>query len=634
LVALPKITIDDVTITEGAAQGAPGGSVSAHFSVSLSQPSGNTVTVDYATTNGTASAGTDFGTLNSTIPPSGVISFAANQSYRDISIGPAAATAPYIPVINDALVEPAKTFTVTLSSPSAGGQLIGTSSAVVTITSDDVSVTPGPNTVQLSTTSAAVNEGASLVLSVTRTGTLTGTASVSWAAGNGSAIAGTDYGVSGNATPPSGTLSWAANDGASKTLVIPTINDAVVEGAKTFTVALSNPVGTGVAIGTNASANVTLNDNDSGIAFVATGYTVAENVASITLQVKRVGPSTAAASVQWSTADGTANAGQDFGLRGSAAQRTGTLSWVAGDLTVKTITVPILNDSIAEGTEIFTVRLSTPSAGFSISGSSTATVTITDDDAPPSSKIAFSQPKYVVLENGGAAQLTVNRVDAGGGFGTTATVRYATQAGTALAASDFTAVSGTLTWAAGDSSSKTITVPIVNDAVAEPPESFKVVLSSPSAGTGIATPDATVLILDDDEVFPPDGAIPSDWVAPAGAQGSWHVSNDPGAYEGALSLRSDSIDDNEHAEIQVARTFAAGTITFRVKVSSEAGFDFLRFYVDGVAVSSWSGTTNTGWQLYSYALPAGAHTLKWAYEKDASASLGQDAAWIDGVTLP
>jgi len=159
-------------------------------------------------------------------------------------------------------------------------------------------------------------------------------------------------------------------------------------------------------------------------------------------------------------------------------------------------------------------------------------------------------------------------------------------------------------------------------------------LTTSSAGTGIATPDATVLILDDDELFPPDGAIPSDWTAPAGAAGSWHVSNEPGAYEGAVSLRSDSIDDNEHAEIQVARTFVAGSVTFRVKVSSEAGFDFLRFYVDGVPVASWSGTTNTGWQLYSYTLPAGAHILKWAYEKDASASLGEDAAWIDAVMLP
>ena len=595
---------------------------------------GTAASVTYTAANGTAVAGTDYGTLGSASAPAGVVAFAANQAYRDITIGPVAATAPYIPVINDTLAEPSKAFTVTLSSPSAGTTLAGTTSATVTIASDDVAVTPGPNTLQFAAATAIVNEGANLVLSVRRTGTTTGTASVKWTAANGSAVAGTDFGAAGNATPPSGTLSWAANDAAAKSIVIPVINDATVEGTKTFTVGLSNPVGTSVTVGTIASVNVTINDNDSGLAFVAPVYTVAENGGSVTLQVKRVGPSTAAATVHWATANGSANAGQDFGTLNTALQRSGTLSWLAGDVAVKSIVIPILNDAIAEGPETFTVTLSTPSTGILLSSPATATVTINDDDAPPSSKLSFSQPKYVVLENGGAVTLTVNRVDAGGGFGASASVRYATVAGTALATSDFTSKAGTLTWAAGDSSPKTIVVPITNDAIAEPPESFKVTLSTASAGTGIATPEATVLILDDDEAFPPDGAIPSDWVAPAGAQGSWHVSNDPGAYEGALTLKSDSIDDNERAEIQVARTFAAGTVSFRAKVSSEAGFDLLRFYVDGVPMASWSGTTSAAWQLYSYTLPAGAHTLKWAYEKDASASVGQDAAWIDAVVLP
>ncbi|HEX4934547.1 MAG TPA: Calx-beta domain-containing protein, partial [Gemmatimonadaceae bacterium] len=414
---------------------------------------------------------------------------------------------------------------------------------------------------------------------------------------------------------------------------IPLINDTVVESAKTFTVALSSPVGTGVAIGTNATVNVTLNDNDSGVAFVAPTYSAAEGVASVTLTVRRMGPATAAASVRWTTADGTATAGQDFGTNGSATQRSGSLSWAAGDATSRTIVIPILNDTLAEGTETFTVSLNTPS-GVVLGSPSSATVSIADNDSPPATELRFSQPKYVVLENGGNAVLTVNRVDKGGGFGTSATVRYATQAGTAAATSDFTAKSGTLTWAAGDSAAKTIAIPIVNDAVAEAPEMFKVLLSAPSAGTGVGTPDASVLILDDDEIFPPDGVIPNDWVMPAGADGTWHVSNDPGPFEGAASVKSDSIDDGQSAEIQVARTFGAGNVSFRVKVSSEPGFDVLRFYVDGVAVGSWSGTTVTGWQAFSYPLTAGAHTLKWAYEKDASGSLGQDAAWIDAVVLP
>jgi len=81
-------------------------------------------------------------------------------------------------------------------------------------------------------------------------------------------------------------------------------------------------------------------------------------------------------------------------------------------------------------------------------------------------------------------------------------------------------------------------------------------------------------------------------------------------------------------------TFAAGNVSFRVKVSTEPSFDVLSFYVDGVEKGSWSGTSVAGWQLFSTPVTAGSHTLRWSYEKDVSASMGQDAAWIDAVTLP
>jgi hypothetical protein len=213
-------------------------------------------------------------------------------------------------------------------------------------------------------------------------------------------------------------------------------------------------------------------------------------------------------------------------------------------------------------------------------------------------------------------------------------VSFATVAGTALAGSDFTARTGTLNWGAGESGTKTLSIVIANDAIAESPESFIVRLGSPSAGASITNGDATVLIVDDDEAFPALGAFPDGWTTPAAAAEGWSVSNEAGAFEGAFSLRSDAIGDNEAAQVEVARTFAAGSVAFRVRVSSEAGFDFLRFYVDGVKVAEWSGTANTAWQQFATPLTAGAHTLRWSYEKDGSASLGTDAAWLDAVTLP
>jgi hypothetical protein len=196
---------------------------------------------------------------------------------------------------------------------------------------------------------------------------------------------------------------------------------------------------------------------------------------------------------------------------------------------------------------------------------------------------------------------------------------------------------GTLTWASGDSAPKNIAVPIVNDSIAESPETFKVTLSNVTPGTRIATPSATVLIVDDDEVFPPQGAFPANWVTPAAATAGWSVSNDPGAFEGVFTLKSEAIADNQTAQTSLTGTFVAGTVSFRVRVSSEQDFDLMRFYVDGVLqpAAQWSGTaTSATWQLYSVPLTAGLHTLTWSYEKDGSASLGQDAAWIDAVTTP
>jgi hypothetical protein len=588
--------------------------------------------VNFTTSNGTAIAGTDFGTAGSIAQVTGTLAFAANQAYRDIYVGSTIATTPYIRVINDAVSEGPKTFNVTLSSPT-GGAVLGTGTqAVVTINSEDVTVTPGPNTLAFASATAVATEGSpSITLSVRRSGTMTGTASVSWSAANGSAVAGTHFGVAGNTTAPSGTLSWAANETAAKNIVIPLLNDTIAESAKTFTVALSGPAGTGVSIGTISAVTVTLNDNDGGVALASSAYSVNEAGGSVTLQVRRSGATSGAASVRWTTANGTAAAGQDFGDTRTATQLSGVLSWLAGDASVKNIVIPVINDTMAEGAEAYTETLNTPS-GVAIVSPSSATVTIVDNDAPPATELRFSQPKYVVLENGGNVTLTVNRIDVGGGFGASATATFSTVAGTALATSDFTTRTGTLTWAAGDSSPKTIVIPIVDNAIAEPTEAFKVTLSGAS-GTGVGTPEASVVILDDDEAFPAEGAIPEGWVMPTGADGTWHVSSDPGPYEGALSLKTDSIDDGQGAEIQVAGV-GPGTVSFRVKVSSEAGFDVLRFYVDGVAVASWSGTTVAGRQAFTYAMPAGSHTLKWAYEKDGSVSMGQDAAWIDAVVLP
>jgi len=73
------------------------------------------------------------------------------------------------------------------------------------------------------------------------------------------------------------------------------------------------------------------------------------------------------------------------------------------------------------------------------------------------------------------------------------------------------------------------------------------------------------------------------------------------------------------------------TFSFRWRVSSEGNYDFLALMLDDVLVDYISGEVD--WTSRSVTIPAGSHRLTWAYIKDESISLGQDAAWLDQVVL-
>ena len=74
------------------------------------------------------------------------------------------------------------------------------------------------------------------------------------------------------------------------------------------------------------------------------------------------------------------------------------------------------------------------------------------------------------------------------------------------------------------------------------------------------------------------------------------------------------------------------TLSFYYKVSSELGYDFLKFYLDGAELGRWSG--NKDWTKVSYPVMVGEHSFSWVYEKDEATVSGQDAAWIDYIQFP
>ena len=101
---------------------------------------------------------------------------------------------------------------------------------------------------------------------------------------------------------------------------------------------------------------------------------------------------------------------------------------------------------------------------------------------------------------------------------------------------------------------------------------------------------------------------------------------------GSFAAASGTITDNQTSSMSNSMNCASGTVSFGYKVSSESGYDYLRFYIDGTQQGSWSGTV--GWSTASYAVSAGQHTFEWRYTKDVSVSSGSDKAWVDNIVFP
>ncbi len=104
-------------------------------------------------------------------------------------------------------------------------------------------------------------------------------------------------------------------------------------------------------------------------------------------------------------------------------------------------------------------------------------------------------------------------------------------------------------------------------------------------------------------------------------------------YAGQYCSRSGTITHNQSSTMQLhLQVLEDGTVSFARRVSSEADYDYLRFYIDDVEMGAWSG--NLPWSVVSYPVSEGAHTLTWTYQKDDFVSEGTDRAWVDDVVLP
>ncbi len=104
------------------------------------------------------------------------------------------------------------------------------------------------------------------------------------------------------------------------------------------------------------------------------------------------------------------------------------------------------------------------------------------------------------------------------------------------------------------------------------------------------------------------------------------------AHDGVDAAQSGTLADNQESWVQSTMTTGPGTLTFWWKVSSEEGYDYLEFYLDGV-LQSGRIAGEVDWTQQTYKLAAGTHELRWRYSKDEAVSGGLDRAWVDQVSF-
>ena len=300
--------------------------------------------------------------------------------------------------------------------------------------------------------------------------------SVNYATANLTANAGQDY----RAT--AGTFTFESGE-AVKYLVVPLVNDAVLEPAEEFRVALSN-ASEGGLLGTPNLTTVTITDTDNVVQVGSASYPTPENAAFVQVSLTR-GESRSVDTVDLTTALGTAASGLDY------EGMTNTIRFAAGER-LRLVNIPILNDGLKEAPETFSLTLSNATGGAVLGSRRTATVTIVDNDPG----IGFEQNAYTVWENWGVANINVLRGNDQilGPF----TVNYSTADGSARAGVDYEAISGTLEFKANEAV-RSLTIPLLDAPASGSARHFTVLLSHPTGGIPLGTATTLISILN---VFP------------------------------------------------------------------------------------------------------------------------------------
>ena len=295
----PVVHVEDARVAEG-----NDGTTTAAVVVSLSQSRPRqAVTVNYATQNGTAVAGTDYRAA------SGKLTFAPGETSKTIEVA----------VIGDRVVGADAQFFVNLQG--SKNARIADGQAAVTIADDE------PYVFVHGVYAPEGNSGSTpFAFTVNLTVPYDRAVSVDYATADGSATAGSDYAAA------AGTLTFAPGE-TSKTVTVLVNGDTLAEPTETFSFDLGNPSGN-AAISWGAGTGTVVDDDPR--LFISDVANYWGDTSPFTFTVGLTAASEDVVTVAFTTADGTAVAGADY------AATSGTLTFAPGE-TSKTITVELLN---------------------------------------------------------------------------------------------------------------------------------------------------------------------------------------------------------------------------------------------------------------------------------------------------
>ena len=317
------------------------------FTVTLSRAASTSVTVDYATSDGTATAGADYTST------SGTLTFAAGETAKTVAVS----------VLDDAIDEDAETLTLTLTNASGGGVSLDDGTATGTIADDDEAPAQ-PLTASFEAVPASHDGVHSFKFEVHFSEDVEG---LSYTTLRDAAFSVTNGRVTGARRLVSGN-----NQGW----------EITVEPNSPGAVTISLPAG---AVGTPDARQ--LEGTSSATVQGPPGLSVADARATeaagatVDFAVTLSRAASASVTVDYATSDGSATVGEDY------TSTSGTLTFAAGE-TAKTVAVPVLDDAINEGAETFALTLTNASGGEAYLAEATATGTIENSAPVPGGLLA------------------------------------------------------------------------------------------------------------------------------------------------------------------------------------------------------------------------------------------------------